>query len=94
MCIDYRPINSETKSSTYPMVRVDDCLAKVKNKEFISKLDARPGFSQIPIAEKDQPKSALWWKGQAWMYTRAPFGLTNIPAHFQAVIDSIIISEG
>jgi hypothetical protein len=82
MCIDYRPLNSETKSSTYPMVRVDDCSAKAAKKQFFSKLDARSGFSQIRVAEGDQPKTVFWWKGQAWMYTRAPLGLTNIPAHF------------
>ena len=94
MCIDYRPLNSETKPSTYPMVRVDDCLAKSAKKVFFSKLDARSGFSQIPVAAEDQHKTAFWWKGQAWMYTRAPFGLTNIPAHFQDVMDKIISTEG
>jgi hypothetical protein len=94
MCIDYRPINAETRQSNYPMVRVYDCLAKAVNKVFFSKLDARSGFSQIPVAEKDQRKTAFWWKGKAWMYTRAPFGLTNIPAHFQDVMDNIIITEG
>ncbi len=34
MCIDYRPINSETKPSPYPTNRVDDCLARAKNKVF------------------------------------------------------------
>jgi hypothetical protein len=55
MCIDYRPINCETKTSHYPMQRVDDCLAKAAGKSFFSKLDARSGFSQIPIAPDDQP---------------------------------------
>ncbi len=76
------------------MVRVDDCLAKAANKVLFSKLDARSGFSQIPVAKEDQRKTAFWWKGKAWMYTRVPFGLTNIPAHFQDVMDNIIITEG
>ena len=54
---DYRAINSETKPSPYPMNRVDDCLAKAKNKVFFSKLDARSGFSQIPVAESDHVAS-------------------------------------
>ncbi len=93
MCIDYRPINAETKQSNYPMVRVDDCLARAANKVYFSKLDARSGFSQIPVAVEDQKKTSFWWKGKAWMYTRAPFGLTNIPAHFQDVMDHIILTE-
>ena len=28
------------------------------------------------------------------MYTRAPFGLTNIPAHFQEAMDTILATEG
>jgi hypothetical protein len=28
------------------------------------------------------------------MYTRAPFGLTNIPAHFQEAMDTILAMEG
>jgi hypothetical protein len=76
------------------MVRVDDCLAKAANEVFFSKLDARSGFSQIPVAEADQKKTSFWWKGKAWMYTRAPFGLTNIPAHFQDIMDNNILTEG
>ena len=65
MCIDFRPINAETKMSHYPMQRVDDCLAKAAGKSFFSKLDARSGLSQIPIALEDQPKTAFWWRGVA-----------------------------
>jgi hypothetical protein len=94
MCIDYRPINTETKASHYPMQRVDDCLAKAAVKSFFSKLDARSWFSQIHIAPEDQPKTVFWWQGIPWMYTRAPFGLTNIPAHFQEAMDTILATEG
>jgi hypothetical protein len=59
MCINYRPINAEIKASHYPMQRVDDCLAKAAGKSYFSKLDARSGFSQIPIAPEDQPKTAF-----------------------------------
>jgi hypothetical protein len=41
MCMDYRPINAETKASHYLMQQVDDCLAKAAGKNFFSKLDAR-----------------------------------------------------
>jgi hypothetical protein len=94
MCIDYRPINAETKASHYPMQRVDDCLATAAGKGFFSKLDARSGFSQIPIAPEDQPKTAFWWQGVPWIHTQAPFGLTNISAHFQEAMDTILATEG
>jgi hypothetical protein len=94
MYIDYRPINAETKTSHYPMQRVDDCLAKAAGKSFFSKLDARSRFSQILIAPEDQPKTAFWWQGVLWMYTRAPFSLTNIPSHFQEAMDTILATEG
>jgi hypothetical protein len=80
MCIDYRQVNSETKASTYPMVRVDDCLAKAAKEILFSKLDARSGLSQILVAEEDQHKTAFWWKGQAWMYTGAPYCHDYSPA--------------
>jgi hypothetical protein len=94
MCIDYRPFNAETKASHYPMQRVDDCLAKATGKSFFSKLDAQSGISQIPIAPEDQPKTAIWWQGIPWMYTRALFGLTNIPAHFHEALDTILDTDG
>jgi hypothetical protein len=94
MCIDYRPINAETKASHYPMQRVYDCLAKASGKSFFSKLDARLGFSQRPIAPENQPKTAFWWQGIPWMYTQAPFGLTNIPDHFEEAMDTILAPEG
>jgi hypothetical protein len=90
MCIYYRPLNAETKASHYLMQRVDDCLAKAAGNSFFSKLDTRSGFSQIPIAPEDKPKTAFWWQGVPWMYTQALFGLTNIPAHFQEAMDTIL----
>jgi hypothetical protein len=76
------------------MQRVDACVAKAAGKSFFSKLDARSGCSEIPIAPGDQPKTAFWWQGFPWMYTREPFRLTEIPAHFQEAMDTILATEG
>ena len=39
LCFDYRKLNNVTKSDSYPMPRVDDCIDKVGNAKYINKFD-------------------------------------------------------
>lgn len=54
-CIDYRPINSKTRRDLYPLPRMDEILERVadagdgKGAKFMSSLDLKNGFWQVPI---------------------------------------------
>ena len=44
MCTDYRYLNSNTVSDSWPLPRIDEMLAQLKGARFFSKLDLREGY--------------------------------------------------
>ena len=39
MCTDYRKVNSVTKTDSFPIPRIDDCIDKVGNSKYVTKFD-------------------------------------------------------
>ena len=37
MCTDYRKLNTVTKTDSYPMPRIDDCIDKIGHSKYITK---------------------------------------------------------
>ena len=93
-CHNYRPINQEIESDPYCLPLADQLHLEVASSRIFSKIDARSGFLQIPIAEADQPKTAFWYDQELYMYTRMPFGMKNSPAEFQKRMDRAIQDAG
>jgi hypothetical protein len=87
LCVDYGALNSITVKNGCTIARIDDLLDEVAGSEYFTSLDLTSGYQQILISEKDRPKTAF----------RTPFahfqfkvvGLTNAPATFQTVMNSI-----
>ena len=52
MCTDYRKVNNCTKTDTFPIPRIDDCIDKIGQSKFVSKFDLLKGFWQILLTEK------------------------------------------
>ena len=44
MCTDYRSLNSNTVSDSWPLPRIDEMLARLKGARHFSKLDLREGY--------------------------------------------------
>ena len=51
MCTDYRKVNSVTKTDSFPIPRIDDCIDKVGNSKYVTKFDLLKGFWQIPLTD-------------------------------------------
>lgn len=91
---DYRFVNAETPTDRYCLPLPEQLHHDVGNSRYFSKIDLRQGFLQIPIPTELQHVTAFWWNGRLWQYTRAPFGLKNMPAHFQRVMNTAISEAG
>ena len=59
MCTDYRKVNNLSKTDTFPIPRMDDCIAKIGNSIYITKFDLLKGFWQIPLTERAKEISAF-----------------------------------
>ena len=69
MCTDYRKVNNCTKTDTFPLPRIDDC---------IDKFDLLKGFWQIPLTEKAKEISAFVTPDGLLQYKVMPFGMKNL----------------
>jgi hypothetical protein len=59
MCTDYRKINAATKTDSFPIPRIDDCVDKVGKAKYITKFDLLKGFWQVPLTDRAKEVSAF-----------------------------------
>lgn len=90
MCTDYRKINGVTKTDTFPIPRMDDCIDKVGKAKYVTKFDLLKGFWQVPLTDHAKEISAFATPEGLYQYKVMPFGMKNSPATFQRLINKVI----
>ena len=89
-CIDFRKLNAVTVKDTYPLPRIDDILTTLNKTQYYTSLDLQSGYWQVPVLEKDIPKTAFITFGGLWEFVTLPFGLCNAPSLFQRLMERVL----
>ncbi len=89
-CTDLRKVNSVTKSDSFPLPRMDDCIDQVGAAKFVSKFDLLKGYWQVPLSKRAQEISAFVTSSGLYSYKVMPFGLKNAPATFQRLMNRVV----
>jgi hypothetical protein len=93
MCVDYKPLNEVTIKNKYPLPQINILFDQLTGARVFSKIDLRSGYHQIRIRPEDIPKTAFNTRYGLFKYLVMSFGLTNAPAHFTYLMNSVFMPE-
>jgi hypothetical protein len=93
LCVDYRPLNAVVVKNKYPMPRINILSDQLRSAKVFSKVDLHSGYHQIKIHPEDISKAAFSTRYRLYEYLVMSFGLTNAPAHFMYLMNSVFMPE-
>jgi len=93
LCVDHRPLNAVTIKNKYALPRIDILFDQLAGAKVFSKIDLRSGYHQIKIRPQDIPKTAFSTRYGLFEYLVMSFGLTNAPAYFMYLMNSVFMPE-
>ena len=90
-CIDFCRLNERTEKDSFPMPRMIDTMETMVSVKIFSSMDLKSGFWQVKMAEESCPYTAFT-VGSLGVYEflRMPFGLCNVPATFQRLMQNCL----
>jgi len=91
LCLDSRKINSLTTKDAYPLPHIEGILSRLPKASFITSLDLKDAFWQIPLERSSRPITAFVIPGKnLYQFTVMPFGLCNAPQTMSRLMDRVI----
>ncbi|WVZ72032.1 LOW QUALITY PROTEIN: hypothetical protein U9M48_020552 [Paspalum notatum var. saurae] len=84
-CVDYGPLNAITIKNKYPIPHIDICSIELAG--------AKIGLLSDKNREEDIPKAAFSTGYGLYEYLVMSFGLTNAPAFFMYMMNSVFMNE-
>jgi len=83
-------LNEWIVKNNYPLSLISDIVENISIKKVFTKLDLRWGYNDIRIKEENEWKVAFITSEGLFESTVMFFGLTNLPATFQAMMNKIL----
>ena len=102
LCVEYRALNSllppvkkaysKAKGilTLVPLQKIDEIYTRLKGSNIYSTFDMRSGYYHMVLSEKSRPKSAFVSSFGKWEFKRCLFGLAQVPAYFQRLVNEVL----
>lgn len=91
ICVDYRRLNAGTVADAYPMALQQELIMRVGKARFITLLDLRRGYWQVPLAKSAQLLTAFVCPRGQFAWRVMPFGLRNAAQTFQRAMNELLL---
>ncbi|XP_025264171.1 uncharacterized protein LOC112637817 [Camponotus floridanus] len=90
-CIDFRKVNDAMHKDAYPLPQIPATLDKLRGARYLSTLDLKNGYWQVPLTPDSRPITAFTVPGMGlFQFKVMPFGLHSAPATFQRLLDKVL----
>jgi hypothetical protein len=93
LCVDYRPLNVVTMKNKYPLPCIDILFDQLAGAQVLFKIDLHSRYYQIKICAEDILKTTFSMRYRLYVYLVMSFRLTNAPAHFTYLMNSIFMEK-
>ncbi|GJX98208.1 reverse transcriptase domain-containing protein [Tanacetum coccineum] len=93
MCVDFTDLNKACLQDCYPLLKIDWKVESLCGYPFKCFLEAYKGYHQIQMAESDEEKMTFHTRQCVYCYTKMPFGLKNVGATYQRLVDKAFDSQ-
>ena len=90
MVIDYCNLNSQTVKNNYLLLLITELIDNISSKKIFTKMNLRWGFINMRIKEQNEWKEAFTIHIGFFKPTAMFFGITNLPATFQVMMNKIL----
>ena len=88
LCFDYIHLNKVTVNNKYPLPQIDDIFYQMRGEKVFSKISSRSGYHQV-IKDEDIHNTTFRTRYGHYEFVVVPFGLTNAPATFVCLMNSV-----
>lgn len=92
-CVDARTLNDKMVADTEGPPPVDELIQKFDSVKFITSLDLKSGYWQVPLENSSRKCTAFLFDGKSYVYNVLPFGLKTAVASFSRCLDIVLGPE-
>ncbi|KAG1135610.1 hypothetical protein G6F37_012421 [Rhizopus arrhizus] len=89
-CVDFRKLNAVTVKDKFPIGNLNELLDKLHGCKYLSTIDLKSGFWQIPMDPRDAHKTAFIANGALYQFKVLPFGCVTGPNSFSRFMHGVI----
>ncbi|GJT03017.1 reverse transcriptase domain-containing protein [Tanacetum coccineum] len=93
MRVYFTDLNKACPQDCYPLPEINWKIESLCGYPFRYFLDAYKGYHQIQMVESDEEKTAFHTSQGVYCYTKMPFGLKNVGATYQRLVDRAFDSK-